>query len=236
MTVAIEIRELQEIQLRGGVLIDCINGPNYEIMQIGRYLIRELNMDQIAAIECDLFPSISSILGGKPSFPMRVYANQSMKISVIVSDFQPNPVCERSLGKSLINWVKSRSMALVITSFQLPSTEPVIDLGAVCSTNTARLRLEQSRIDPVDNIRISGLPAILLNEGFWVNMDVISLVFQPFSFGRQKTSIGERIVQGIDVLLPEAKFDVRRLVPFGSSAFSSESDQRASSNQQESSN
>jgi predicted ATP-grasp superfamily ATP-dependent carboligase len=229
LTVTIEIRELGEIHLRGGVLIDCISGPNHENPLVGRYLVEELNMEQIAVLECDLFPSISVIADGKPNFPMRVYANQSSKIAVIVSDFVPNPVSERSLGKAIISWAKSKSVALIVTSYQVAPHEIGIDIGAACSTNTARLRLEQSRIDRLDSVRIAGLPAILLNEGNWLNMDVISFVLQSAPSSEPSHYVAERIVQGIDVLLPEIKFDMRKLYSAKSIEPMMEADQRTPS-------
>ena len=229
MTVPIEIRELREIQLRGGVLIDCISAPNHENSRVGLYLIDELNMEQIAIIDSEVFPCVSSIIERKPHFPMRVYANQSSKTAVIVSDFVPGPVCERSLGKSIINWAKSKSISLVITSFQISSYAMPVDIGAACSTQSAQIRLEQSRIDQVNNVRLTGLPAILLNEGYWLNMDVISLVLQDQpSEALHKTNLTERIVQGIDVLLPDIKFDLRKLYNGNVQSFSLEIDREPS--------
>ncbi|MGI0090915.1 MAG: PAC2 family protein [Nitrososphaerales archaeon] len=209
MTVTMEIREYGEIQLRGGVLIDCTDGHTYENSRVGRYLIEQLNMEHIAVIESEVFPAISTIINHQPNFPMRVYANQSTKIACLVSDFIPIQAAEKPLGKALVNWAKSKSIALIITSFQVSAHQIEVDTAGACSTNNARLRLEQSRIDRLESLRITGLPAALLNEGNWTNVDVISLVLQSVPSGRSVPSITERIVQGIDVLLPEIKFNFK---------------------------
>jgi predicted ATP-grasp superfamily ATP-dependent carboligase len=230
LTVIIEIRELAEIHLRGGVLIDCISGTNHESSRVGRYLIQELNMEQIAILESDQFPSICTIVDGKPSFPMRVYSNQSSKLAVIVSDFIPGASIEKSLGKSIVSWAKSKSIALILTFYQVSPPEIGIDLGAACSTKTAKMRLEQSRIDLVNSVRITGLPAVLLNEGNWLNMDVISLILQSVHSGKHSSSVAERLVQGIDILLPEIKFDVRKLYPSEIVGLSFDADRKTFSN------
>jgi uncharacterized protein len=233
LTITIEIRELGEILLRGGVLIDCISGPHHENLRVGRYLIEQLNMEQIAVIESDSFPVISTVYKSKPHFPMRVYANQSSKISVIISDFTPNQVVTRSLGKSLISWAKNKSIALIITSYQVPTHELRSDVGAACSTTNARLRVEQSRIDQIDFVRLAGLPAVLLNEGNWMGMDVIALVLQASTSTRKEPTVAERIVQGIDVLLPEIKFDMGKLYATSQAERPPHLDQKSSSNVQE---
>jgi predicted ATP-grasp superfamily ATP-dependent carboligase len=202
LTVAIEVREMRDLRLHGGVLIDCINGEGLERSILGNSLVKQLNMEIVAAVESDSFPAISSIIQSAPNFPMRIYANMHVKVAVIMSDFIPDKDVLKPLARSLLGWAQSRSIAFVITSCAVKSEDMFDDLGVVCSTPNAKLRASFSRMDLLDNITVSGLPAVLLNEGSWNNAEVILLVAKP-----NKDSVPAEgiVMQGIDVLLPEIK-------------------------------
>jgi predicted ATP-grasp superfamily ATP-dependent carboligase len=222
LPVSIEIRELSEIKLRGGVLIDCTGTASMDRSNLGKRLISHLGLHIAAYVECDSFPTICTVIDSSPHPPMRIYSNPSSKISLVLSDFVPSSEVEKPLGRSILTWAKSKSMVMVVTTVIGQDNLMEGDLAAIGSTYNCKRRIEYSRIEPIEQLRLSGVPAVLLNEGSWTGFDVIALVVKQQSTKLVHTvreSIEDRIIQGIDVILPEMKLNFE------------ESQTRSSSNQ-----
>jgi len=215
LATSIEIRELKEIRLRGGVLIDCTNTADFERSKLADRLISHLNLEIVAYVESDSFPSIATIIEAVPHPPMRIYSNHASKIGVIKSDFVPSDDVEKPLGRSLLSWARNKAVGMILTSVLASPVDPIeSDLGAISTTSNARRRVEHSKIDPVGRLTVEGLPAALLNEASWTNFDVIALVVRALHSSEERESevsplqnIEEIIIQGIDVIIPEIKMN-----------------------------
>src|SRR5579875_76046 len=207
LTITIEIRELKEISLRGGVLIDCIGGTSFDRSVIGKFLIDQLKMEPIAIVESDPFPPVSIIQNSKPSFPMQVFANMTSKVAVVISSFTPSGEVVKPLARSLLAWAHNKSIAFTISCSVVHPTAIQSDICAAWSTSNAEIRVEQSRIDRVESVELTGVPAVILNEGSWNNQDVIVLITQLQGCDDGGTSVANCILQGIDILLPEVKIN-----------------------------
>lgn len=210
MPISIEIRELSEIKLRGGVLIDCTSTSSMDRSNLASRLVSHLEMHIAAYVECDSFPTFSTVIDNSPHPPMRIYSNPASKIGLILSDFVPAPEVEKPLGRSILTWAKSKSIGMVVTS--VIGRDDLIegDLAAIGSTSNCKRRIEYSRIEQVEHLRLTGIPAVLLNEGSWTGFDVIALVIKhqiTNSSSVVQESMEERIIQGIDVILPEMKLN-----------------------------
>jgi uncharacterized protein len=205
LTITIEIRELRPVSLRGGVLIDCTRTANGDGPIEGSFLVDQLGLELIGVIDSDEFPPVGTVINSKPNFPMRIYADTESKIAVISSDFGPSEHVLRPLGRSILAWARRQAFSLIITTCWSGPSELGGDIAGAYSTENARLRLEQSRISYVGRAQVFGLPAILLNEGSWGNMDVIAIITSSPT-GASQLSTSEKIIAGIDVLLPEVKF------------------------------
>lgn len=210
MPISIEIRELSEIKLRGGILIDCTSTPSMDRSNLANRLVSHLEMHIAAYVECDSFPTLSTVIDSSPHPPMRIYANPASKLGLILSDFVPASEVEKPLGRSILTWAKSKSIAMVVTSVIGQDNIMECDMAAIGSTSNCKRRIEYSKIEQVEHLQLSGIPAVLLNEGSWTGFDVIALVIKQQvarASSLTQENMEDRIIQGIDVILPEMKLN-----------------------------
>jgi predicted ATP-grasp superfamily ATP-dependent carboligase len=221
MTSTIEFRQIIQTQLRGGILVDCTKSPGLHNQVVAKHLIEQLKMKPIVVLDCDDFPSTVKVIEGKPSFPAQIYSSLNSKISIATSDFVIPRIHEKQLARGLIGWSRKKSIGLIISFSnmrQIPmksreEKETSTDISAAYSTESARLRISQSRIDFVEYGSILGLAGALLSEGLWNNIDVLALQIKTESSTIKQ--IVERTIQAIDVVLPEVKFDIGLIEPRG---------------------
>ena len=104
-------------------------------------------------------------------------------------------------------------------SLALPACQPnssagkykIQEIYAVASTKKDQERLEKVEIVQLSSGSITGIPALLLNEGSWMNFDVIVLltkVIKDVSDFRAAAAISEAVMK----LLPDASCDINSLI------------------------
>lgn len=212
--VEIELREFKKMNLNGATIIDGFPSVGMVNTIAANYLLATLNLDQIAALDSDRFPTVSMIYANKPKFPARIYASEKLKTVVFLSEFRILPYLYRPLAKTLLNWAKEQKCSLIISPVgypvQLLSIEKELDVMGVGSTDRARQRLISSDIKQLNIGIIPGISGLLLNEGRWANFDVISLII-PIQPDIPEVKAAVRAVEMIDKLIPEIKVDVAPL-------------------------
>ena len=62
MAIEIELRKFKDIDLQGGIMIDCIPVVNIVSGVVGSYIVQALNLDQVFAWESEKFPPVSMAL------------------------------------------------------------------------------------------------------------------------------------------------------------------------------
>jgi uncharacterized protein len=128
------------------------------------------------------FPALSVIRNSVPNFPARVYANEELKIGIFVSELNLDPSLYRPVAATMLQWAADSGCKLVISAAGIPydnseeNTQADQKVFAVGSTKEALKRAADAGITSLDNGSIAGIPAILLNEGKWSNIDVIVLL------------------------------------------------------------
>ncbi|NLI73185.1 MAG: proteasome assembly chaperone family protein [Euryarchaeota archaeon] len=181
-----DIVEIEEMNIRGAYVIDGFPSIGLVGSIVANYLVTSLDLRQIAVVDSDHFPTISTIKGGVPHSPVRVYGGElddGKRIVVFVSEFQPPPHVLKALGIALMDWVEDHKCRMVISpegistkqSQRLPGEQPREVLG-VASTPEARELLTSKNVTVFEGGIIVGLSAILLNEGVNRIFDVVTLL------------------------------------------------------------
>jgi len=212
----IEIREFKRMALEGATVVDGFPSVGLVSSIVATYLISNLNLDQIAALDSTDFPPISMVYETRPKFPARIYANEQLKLVVFLAEFTPSPQLDRDLAKTILSWAREHYCSLIISPVGVPmeegstfsnNSEPL----GVGSTDRARLRLNQTGIEQLRVGIIGGISGVLLNEGRWSNFDVISLAVgahKQFPDARAAA----QVIQAVNKLHPDFKLDVRPLL------------------------
>ena len=210
----IELYRFKDVDLKDGTVI--VGHPSVGMISsiAISYLVDKLDLDQIAALDSEYFPPISLIFNNKPKCPARIYAREDIKIAAIVSEFVPSPLVVRPLARKILEWTKENKCKRIITLEGLVTNEDgEIEIYYVNSLDEGTKKMKNMGISakPLNLGMITGVSAILLNEGRRENVDVISLL------GEARPNIPDseaaaKLISVIDEMLPEIKIDVAPLL------------------------
>ncbi len=209
----IEVRKFKDLDLRGGTVLEAIPTVGLASTIACSYLISNLKLDQISAMDSAEFPPISMIYSKKPKFPARIYAREDLKIAVFISEVPLPAVLHRPLAKTLLAWTRDQGSQEIICMEGLPLSEAgkkPLRLWGVGSTDKARDRLSASGIEQLETGMITGVSGVLLNEGRWVRFNVISLVAETRPFLPDALAAA-KLVEGVDRLLPQVTIPLEPL-------------------------
>jgi uncharacterized protein len=215
MPAEINVRQFKNVDLGGGWVIEAIPSVGLVSTIASTYIISTLGLDQVAAIDSDDFPPLSMIYGTKPKFPARVYASEEKRVAVFICEVPLPGELHRPLARTLLAWADEHKAEQIIGLEGLPlpkgAGKEEVALWAVGSTDVAREAIEKSGIAPLETGMISGVAGVLLNEGRWMNFDVIALLAEaraelPDAFAASK------LVEGADKLLPHIEIELGPLV------------------------
>ena len=121
------------------------------------------------------------IYNGTQNFPARIYANEDLTIAFVVSELYLDQSLYYSVSRAIFRWAKQDECELVITAGTISVDESKrsgikpdkYSVYAVGSTQCANEKLKKVQVAREFNGSVSGIPALLLNEGAWTNFDVI---------------------------------------------------------------
>jgi len=82
----VEIRTLKEVDMKGGTVVAAFPSIGLVSTITATYMITNLKVDQVTALESPDFPSLSMVYAKKPKFPARVYASQDPKIAIFICE------------------------------------------------------------------------------------------------------------------------------------------------------
>ena len=230
MDINIETRKFKDVDLSGGIILDCI--PTVSIVSgiVGTHIVSQLDLDQAFALESDKFPPVSMVFSKKPKFPARGYVSEKLKLAVVLTEFQPTPALSRPLAYKLLAChdeykcskivsfeglpVQNKGTTTIANGSDIQQPEPSDDEPKVFglgSNDHARDLIDAAGINQMETGMIVGVTAVLMNEGRWRNRDVISLI------GEVKDNISNirvaaRLVEAFNKIFPKFDIDVKPLL------------------------
>ena len=213
--MSIEIRELKSVGLKGGTVIDGFPSLGLANAIASECMIETLQLDLVAVLDSEKFPSLSTIYRSKPYFPARIHANQDLKLAVFISELSLKEPNLRMIGKTMLKWAQEHECSLILSAAGLPvedsETMADTDLLAVGSTANALKKIQNAGIKMLEHGAISGIPSVLLNEGRLANLDVIVFlvkVLKDFPDFRAAAIVSEAMGK----FAPSCQCDVKSLI------------------------
>ena len=213
MTAEIEVRKFKDIDLNGGSVIEAIPTVGFLSPIASSYIIDSLELDQIAALDSPAFPPVSMIYARKPKFPARIYAREDLKLAMFISEIPLLPGLHRPMAQTLLGWTREQAAKEIICleGLPVPTSQTKPGVWGVGSTDRARSRLEESGIDQLEIGMIPGISGVLLYEGRWIELDVISLVTETQP-AIPDALAAARLVEAVDKLLHQVDIPIEPLV------------------------
>ena len=98
-----KVREVKELNLEGGYLIDGFPSIGYTSAISTESMIQTSQFELAGVITSDSFPAMSIIKEGKPNFPTRIFVNESSKVAIFLSYLTLHESLHRTAAKTMLN-------------------------------------------------------------------------------------------------------------------------------------
>lgn len=211
------MRKIKDVSLNGGIVVDGFPSIGLANAIASECLIHSLKTELVAVLDSPSFPALSVIRKAAPGFPARVYANEDLKLGIFVSELNLDASLYRPVAGTLLKWASDNGCELVISAAGVPYEGPEVGtenepkVFAVASTANALKRLKKAGIPTLESGSITGIPAILLNEGAWKNFDVIVLLVRVLK-DVPDFRAGAAVAEALSKLAPGASCDIASLL------------------------
>lgn len=209
----IEIKEYKTIDLKESILIDGFPSVGLISTIISNYYISGFNLDGMAFIDSPHFPPLTLIYAKKPKYPARIHASEERKLAVISCEFTPAPQLARAIGEKIVKWAITKHIHSIITFegiLEKEESNQVSEVYAVGSTEQMRNLLTEKGIPLLEYGAVIGLPAIILNQCRWLNLDAVCFlvkIYHPYPEFRAAA----HVIEQINKLYPSIAIDTQPL-------------------------
>jgi uncharacterized protein len=161
------------------------------------------------------------IYNGIANFPARIYANEDIRVAFLISELNLNESMYYAVSKTILQLARENECGLVISSGSIfteeskksPSEHDLQRVYGVASTERAKDKMRNAEIPELHSGSVSGIPALLLNEGVRRNFDVIVLlgkILKGSSEFRPAAAISEAIMKLVPGLSCDIHFLLKR--------------------------
>lgn len=182
--MVISVRKITEVNLEGGVVVDGFPSAGLVNAITSECIIRSTKTKMVAVLDSPDFPTLSIISDYLPQFPVRIYANEELKIAFFVTELEIDKTMYREIAETMLKWALDHRCQLIISAAgitvdndkKINSVEDETDLFAISSTKSGQAIISKCGFPLLKSGTISGVPAILLNEANLLNFAVIVLV------------------------------------------------------------
>jgi len=207
----ITIREIKPINVEGGYLIDGFPYAGLANAIATESMINTIQFEMAGVLDSDLFPPLTIVKDGVPSFPARIFVNSDLRVAVFSSYLTPHESLHRQVAKTMLEWADKHKCAYIVSSSAIRSDEQDSFIIGVGSTSDAKKKLKDADIPLLSHGTIPGIPGILLNEGALSNTNVIVLLFNSKERGPDFRA-GAQICMAMSKIVPGTTCDLKSLL------------------------
>lgn len=206
----IRIRELKELELEGGYLIDGFPSVGFSSAIATESMIHTSQFELGGVIDSESFPPISVVKDGKPNFPTRIFVNENLKVGIFLSYLTLDQSLHRVTAKTMLSWAKKHKIKLIVSSVAIKSPNGNEEMIGIGSTESARNKVKEAGLKILEHGTVPGIPGMLLNEGSISGQDVIVIIFHTDGQGPDFKSSAQ-LCMAMSKLIPGATCDISSL-------------------------
>lgn len=128
-----------------------------------QYMVHELKMTYLGAMNSRFFPPLAVLLGGVVNMPVRIYEKEDMDLILLTSDIPIHPMASYDMSKEIVRWATSiKAREIVCLAGITLMTEQRRVFSAVTDENM--LERVKSVTEIFELGTISGISGSLMNE------------------------------------------------------------------------
>ncbi len=206
----ITIRELEEINLEGGYLIDGFPSVGFSSAIATESMIHTSQFKQAGIIDSDGFPPVSLVRDGKPNYPTRIFVNNDLRVGIFSSYLAVHESLHRIIARSMLDWAREHRVGLIVSSVAVKIPDLAEGVLAAASTDGARGKLQDAGISVLGQGTIPGIPGCLLNEGMLLGQDVVVILFHSVGQGPDFKASAQ-LCSAMSKLVPGASCNIELL-------------------------
>lgn len=202
--------ETKSKDLKGYTIIEGFPGMGLVGTIAAKYIVDKLGFEQIGYIDSDIFIPLIRIHKGIPLHPSRIYANDSLKIAVLVSEqIIPRNLIHR-FGEETIEWIREKGIHRIISLAGINTGDPKDkSVYGIASNLRSKKLLEDAGIKVISEGITTGVTAMMLLELQEESIEAVSIM-GPVSIGADyKAAAG--LIEKLDSLL-KLEIDVKPLL------------------------
>lgn len=160
--------EIEGLKYEKPVLIEGFPGVGLAGTIAVNHIVSTLKLKEIAYIESEAIPPLIGLRDGRIVHPVRIHANSGL--IVVVSDIPIELKYANALAKSLVDWVASKNVILMISLAGIARMRREreegerIVVGAASSQGALKI-LDDFKIKRIEFGTIVGMPTAMLLEG-----------------------------------------------------------------------
>jgi len=203
----IRIRELKEVNLEDGYLIDGFPSMGFSSAIATESMVHTSQFELGGVIDSESFPPISVVKDGKPNFPTRIFVNEDLKVGIFLSYLTLDQSLHRVAAKTMLSWAKKHKIKLIVSSVAIKSPDGNEEMIGIGSTESARNKVKEAGLKVLEHGTVPGIPGMLLNEGSILNQDVIVIIFHTDGQGPDFKS-SAKLCMAMSKLIPGATCDI----------------------------
>jgi len=170
----------KEPSVKNPILIEGFPGIGLVGNIASQYIVHELNMTYLGAMNSKFFPPLAVLLGGVVNMPVRIYEDAEKGIVVLTADIPVHPLASYDIGREIVSWAES-----------INTKEMVCLAGITVMSDQHRVFGAVSKKDMLDRIKnmaevfelgtITGITGSIMNECRIRNMPAICLLGETVS-------------------------------------------------------
>jgi uncharacterized protein len=206
----ITIKELRDINLEGGYLIDGFPSVGLSSVIATESMIQTSQFQLAGIVDSEVFPPISLIKDGKPNYHKRIFVNDELKVAAFLSHLAIEETLHRNIARKMLEWAKNHKISLIVSSVSIKSDNEDEEIIAVGSTEDASQKIIDLGLKPLKNGTIPGIPGMLLNEGRLTQQDVIVILFHSDGTSPDFRS-SAKLCMAMSQLIPGTSCDIPAL-------------------------
>lgn len=207
MSPKIRIRELKEVNLEDGYLIDGFPSMGFSSAIATESMVHTSQFELGGVIDSESFPPISVVKDGKPNFPTRIFVNEDLKVGIFLSYLTLDQSLHRVTAKTMLSWARKHKIKLIVSSVAIKSSDGNEEMIGIGSTESARNKVKEAGLKVLEHGTVPGIPGMLLNEGLILNQDVIVIIFHTDGQGPDFKS-SAKLCMAMSKLIPGATCDI----------------------------
>lgn len=203
----ITIKELKEIDLHGGYLIDGFPSVGLSSAIATESMLHMSKFEQVGIIDSDAFAPVSLIRDGGPNYPARIFVNNDLHVGIFSSYLAIHESLHKEVARTMLAWAKKHQISLIVSSVAVKMPDLADGVLAAASTDSAKKKIQDAGIDVLNRGTIPGIPGCLLNEGMLGGQDVVVILFHSEAAGPDfKASV--ELCNSMSKLVPGASCDL----------------------------